>query len=95
MLKRPAFYIDLGSCTGCKTCMIACIDKHDLPERVYYRRVVEYTGGEWVKNSNDTYEQSVFAYYLSIACNHCKDPELCLEIGGNVGRMLADIIKIA
>lgn len=74
MLKRPAFYIDLGACTGCKTCMISCTDKHDLPERVHYRRVVEYTGGEWVKNSNDTYEQSVFAYYLSISCNHCEYP---------------------
>ena len=34
MYKRPAFHIDTSRCTGCKTCMIACMDKHDLPEGV-------------------------------------------------------------
>ncbi len=78
MLKRPAFYLDTTACTGCKTCMIACIDKHDLPSGVHFRRVSEYTGGDWVRTATGAYEQNVFTYYLSIACNHCENP-ICVR----------------
>ena len=29
MIKNPAFYFNSELCTGCKACMIACIDKHN------------------------------------------------------------------
>ncbi len=78
MLKRPAFHVNMSACTGCKTCMIACIDKHDLPPGVLWRRVTEYCGGDWLRQADGTYTQSVFAYYLSIACNHCENP-ICVR----------------
>ncbi len=73
MAKQLGFYIDMNACTGCKTCMIACIDKHDLPAGVQYRRVSEYVGGDWIV-SGKTFTQSVFVYNLTMACNHCEDP---------------------
>ena len=41
--------------------MVACIDGHDLPQGVMWRRVAEYTGGKWVRRANGTFDQNVFS----------------------------------
>jgi anaerobic dimethyl sulfoxide reductase subunit B (iron-sulfur subunit) len=71
MIKNPAFYFNAELCTGCKTCMIACKDKHDHPLGVLWRRVLEYSGGDWLP-VGDAFQHSVFAYYISVSCNHCQ-----------------------
>jgi anaerobic dimethyl sulfoxide reductase subunit B (iron-sulfur subunit) len=38
---------------------------------VSFRRIYEYAGGDW-QEDNGVWQQNVFAYYLSIACNHCE-----------------------
>lgn len=73
MAKQYGFYIDSAKCTGCKTCQLACKDYKDLQVDVNFRRVYEYAGGSWQADGN-TWTNNVFAYYLSIACNHCADP---------------------
>lgn len=72
-MTQYGFYIDSSKCTGCKTCQLSCKDNKDLDVGVNYRRVYEYAGGEWLKDG-ETWRNSVFSYYLSIACNHCSDP---------------------
>jgi anaerobic dimethyl sulfoxide reductase subunit B (iron-sulfur subunit) len=78
MLKKPAFFLDVQTCTGCKTCMVACKDRNNLPLGVRWRRVVEFAGGEWVRLPDGTFNQNVFAYYISVSCNHCQEP-LCVQ----------------
>lgn len=77
---RYGFYFDQTVCNGCKACQIACVDKHDLPAGMSWRRVVEYTGGSWQRDEHDhTFSPSVFTYYTSVACNHCEHP-ICVEV---------------
>lgn len=77
-LKRYAFYFDSAACTGCKTCQAACKDKNDLPVGVLWRRVYEVTGGGWTRRG-DAWATDVFAYQVSLACNHCEQP-ICAEV---------------
>jgi anaerobic dimethyl sulfoxide reductase subunit B (iron-sulfur subunit) len=87
------FYFDSSKCTGCKTCHIACKDrmvgitrnKDDVSTQgvsalpgMLWRRVYEYGGGTWEQNSDESYEQNIFAYYASIGCNHCNEP-VCVK----------------
>ena len=72
------FFVDLSKCTGCKTCQVACKDKNNLEVGRNFRRVSEYAGGTW-KEVHGAWQQDVFAYYVSIACNHCAKPG-CVEV---------------
>ena len=72
------FSFDQTLCNGCKACQVACKDKHDLPVGVTWRRVAEYAGGSWQTDGN-TAVPNVFAYYTSMACNHCEDP-ICVAV---------------
>ena len=69
-----AFTFDESSCSGCKACQAACKDKNNLPLGVLWRRVYEVNGGEWT-HSGEAWTSTVFAYNLSIACNHCVHPK--------------------
>jgi DMSO reductase iron-sulfur subunit len=73
MTTQYGFFIDSSRCTGCKTCELACKDFKNLTPEVSFRRIYEYAGGDW-QEDNGVWHQNVFAYYLSIACNHCEDP---------------------
>lgn len=78
MTRQYAFYFDSSACSGCKACQVACKDKNGLETGVLWRRVYEVSGGDWLR-VGDAWESSVFAYNLSIACNHCEKP-ICIEV---------------
>ncbi len=71
-----AFTFDASACTGCKACQVACKDKNNLPTGVLWRRVYEVSGGSWTNvGPPGVWTTNVFAYNLSIACNHCVHPK--------------------
>lgn len=73
------FYFNGRRCTGCKTCVLACKDLHDLPSSIAFRQVYEYGGGSWRRQPDGTVTQDTFCYYVSVACNHCGNPA-CVRV---------------
>jgi Fe-S-cluster-containing dehydrogenase component/DMSO reductase anchor subunit len=59
----------MGTCIGCKCCVVACNEQNGNPAAINWRRVGEIEGG-W-------YPQTARAY-LSMGCNQCLDPT-CLS----------------
>lgn len=63
--RQIAFFVDATRCVNCKTCEVACKDANDSGPVRRFRRVRTFEGGEF---------PNVFAFNLSVACNHCEDP---------------------
>lgn len=79
MGDQYGFHFDAKLCTGCKTCMLACKDYCNLDSASAYRQVYEMQGGGWTVLPDGTLQQDCFAYYVSLACNHCARPA-CMEV---------------
>jgi anaerobic dimethyl sulfoxide reductase subunit B (iron-sulfur subunit) len=82
MAKQMGFYLNTSACNGCKVCAIACKDKNALPVGINWRRVYDYVGGSWVQHPESStlvLPNNVFAYSVSIACQHCEKP-LCVDV---------------
>lgn len=77
MAKQYGFYVDQQHCVGCFTCQIACKDKNELADGLRWRKVHEFNGGTCIKE-NGVFKNNVFAYWLPLSCNHCKNPK-CVE----------------
>jgi len=76
--RQYAFLVNSDACSGCKTCQVACKDKHDLPVGLHWRRVFEVTSGEWHR-AGEAWASSVAAYHLSTSCHHCLNA-VCIPV---------------
>ena len=77
-MSQQAFFYDETRCSGCKTCVFACNDYHDLGVGESYRKVYECTGGE-TKKSAEGITTTCVCYNVVLACNHCAQP-ICMQV---------------
>lgn len=60
------FYFDATHCIGCRTCQVACKDRHDLHSvGIRLRKVESAEAGSYPDSK---------IFHMSISCNHCEDP---------------------
>ena len=60
------FYVNIDSCIGCRTCQVACKDRHNIQiAGPRLRRVDSYEAGEYPEAGT---------FHTSISCNHCDSP---------------------
>ena len=57
--------MDATKCINCRTCEIACKDLNGAGPGVRIRKVRSFEGGEF---------PAVWAYNVSMSCNHCEEP---------------------
>lgn len=79
-MTQLGFAFDSNACTGCKACVVACKDVHNLPVGYKLRKAVTGEAGSWEVDAVSGLLQpmGVFAYSISYSCMHCDHPA-CLE----------------
>ena len=64
-MSRKLFFVDIGRCTGCNACSIACKDRAGLPDDLDFLRVERVESGLY---------PDVKMYYRIMHCFHCEKP---------------------
>lgn len=72
------FVCNANECSGCKACVIACKDIHNLAPGKKFRRVLSGESGAWLEKDSIVSPVGVFSYSFSISCNHCTNP-VCVQ----------------
>ena len=71
-MTRYGMAIDLNRCMGCQTCAMYCKAANNLPNDVWYQRVVT-EGGGYTDASGGTSDDPKLGF-RPIACQHCDEP---------------------
>ena len=70
--KRMGMVIDLAACIGCHTCAVACKSENNIPEGIWWNRILT-EGGENMDVPKGVYPD-VTKSYLPLSCQHCENP---------------------
>ncbi|KTE92414.1 4Fe-4S ferredoxin [Desulfitobacterium hafniense] len=69
---RYAMAIDLKRCVGCHTCSMACKVENNLPNDVWWNKVLT-VGGEEIDTAEGIYPNNE-KQFLPVNCQHCENP---------------------
>ena len=71
-MTRLAIAIDLGRCTGCNTCAMACKMQNNVPMGMAWNRVLN-EGCDTEIGVQGTYP-NISRVHIPLACQHCENP---------------------
>ena len=74
---RYGMVIDSKDCIGCNACAVACKHENDVPNGIWWNRVVT-EGGDDIDTAGGVWPNNDMSY-LTIACQHCANPA-CVKV---------------
>ncbi|WP_041272290.1 sulfate reduction electron transfer complex DsrMKJOP subunit DsrO [Desulfitobacterium hafniense] len=69
---RYGMVIDLKRCSGCRTCSVLCKVANNLPNDIWWNRVLT-VGGNYLDTAGGTYENPEL-HHIPVGCQHCANP---------------------
>lgn len=69
--------IDLKRCIGCHTCAVACKQANNLPDDMWWNRILT-DGGPSIDTARGEYPHFIMDYY-PLNCQHCENPA-CIKV---------------
>ncbi|MEC4176807.1 4Fe-4S dicluster domain-containing protein [Adlercreutzia sp. R7] len=77
-MTRYGMVIDLKNCVACHACSVACKSNNNLPNNVWFNRVVT-DGGDYMDTARGEYPNNLYRAYYPVSCQHCGSP-VCVEV---------------
>ena len=71
-VKRYGIVVDTKRCVGCNSCSMACKQENNLPNGVWWNRVLT-EGGEDLDTPEGAYP-NLSRNYIVLQCQHCENP---------------------
>ena len=69
--------IDLQRCMGCQTCSTSCKLSNDVPDGIWWTRVLT-DGGDFIDTGSGEYPQASMRH-IPVSCQHCENPA-CVKV---------------
>jgi molybdopterin-containing oxidoreductase family iron-sulfur binding subunit len=69
---RYGMLIDLKRCVGCMTCSVLCKVANNLPEKIWWNRIMT-VGGNYIDTAVGEFPNIEFSH-LPVNCQHCANP---------------------
>ena len=69
--------IDLKRCIGCHTCAMACKAANNIPEGIWWNRILT-DGGEAMDTPKGEYP-NLSMQFMAVSCQHCENPA-CVKV---------------
>ena len=76
-MTRYGFAIDQRRCIGCQTCAVACKSFNNVPDGVWWNRILT-DGGANMDTAAGIYPNCRIAYF-PVMCQHCENPA-CVKV---------------
>ena len=69
---RYGMAIDTAGCIGCNTCAVMCKNINNLPNNIWWNRVLT-DGGDYADTMSGVYPNNGITF-MTVACQHCENP---------------------